>query len=275
MSLIVCAIVHLWFSPCRGVGVPRRGGLRTAAAMSEEHRVEMVGVKRPRPPPVTSGIAPKEDSVEDNARGSPKTPLPVARKSAMCSPVGSVGHGAQGTTPGTPTGPPLIGGVQGCSRIAKWSSLIGDALMQGRAKGEEPVVRAVASRIATAIPGDRSAAADGFRVLLVNLRDEKNTKLREDIVEGRLPVEVLVHMSERDLLNPEAKKNQEAAFLERSKDTDLTEIRRATATKSTLFPCPSCKARDCSWTQKQTRSADEPMTVFCVCNVCEHKWRRY
>ncbi|RNF12469.1 transcription elongation factor [Trypanosoma rangeli] len=243
--------------------------------MSEEHTVEMVGVKRPRPPPITSGIAPKEVSLENTARVSPKTPLPLARKSAMGSPIGSVGHSTQNTTPGTPTGQPLIRGVQGCSRTAKWSSLIGGALMQGRAKDEESIINAVALRIAAAIPGDRSAAADGFRVLLVNLRDAKNIKLREDIIEGRLPVEVLVRMSERDLLNPEAKRNQEAEFLERSKDTDLTEIRRAITTKSTLFPCPSCKARDCSWTQKQTRSADEPMTVFCVCNVCEHKWRRY
>ncbi|EKG07322.1 transcription elongation factor, putative [Trypanosoma cruzi] len=243
--------------------------------MSEENADEAVGVKRPRPVSFTATTTPLEDSVDVIPRVSPRTPLPLARKSVMGSPVGSFGNSTQSATPIKPKEEPMIGGVQGSSRVAKWSALIGSALMQGRAKEEEEKINALALRIVTAIPGDRSLAADGFRVLLVNLRDAKNTKLREDIIEGRLPVEVLVHMSERDLLNPEARKNQEEEFLKRSRDTDLSEIRRAMATKSTLFQCPSCKARDCSWTQKQTRSADEPMTVFCICNVCDHKWRRY
>jgi DNA-directed RNA polymerase subunit M/transcription elongation factor TFIIS len=35
-----------------------------------------------------------------------------------------------------------------------------------------------------------------------------------------------------------------------------------------IFACTRCKSFDVDTEQKQTRSADEPMTIFCTCNVC-------
>jgi len=34
------------------------------------------------------------------------------------------------------------------------------------------------------------------------------------------------------------------------------------------FQCGKCKKRRCTYTQKQTRSADEPMTTFVLCLEC-------
>jgi len=42
-----------------------------------------------------------------------------------------------------------------------------------------------------------------------------------------------------------------------------------------MFPCGKCKSRNCSYTQRQTRSADEPMTIFLRCLECNHRWRQY
>ena len=36
--------------------------------------------------------------------------------------------------------------------------------------------------------------------------------------------------------------------------------------------CRRCNSVDVSWDQKQTRSADEAMTVFCVCATCNNRW---
>tara|TARA_B110000046_G_scaffold159521_1_gene172098 strand:+ start:963 stop:1478 length:516 start_codon:yes stop_codon:yes gene_type:complete len=36
--------------------------------------------------------------------------------------------------------------------------------------------------------------------------------------------------------------------------------------------CRRCNSVDVSWDQKQTRGADEAMTVFCVCAVCNNRW---
>ena len=40
------------------------------------------------------------------------------------------------------------------------------------------------------------------------------------------------------------------------------------------FSCKKCASR-CTWTQSQTRSADEPMTVFlrCTNRACKFEWR--
>ena len=42
---------------------------------------------------------------------------------------------------------------------------------------------------------------------------------------------------------------------------------------TTELPCGKCKARATSYTQAQTRSADEPMTTFCECLKCGNRWK--
>ena len=41
-----------------------------------------------------------------------------------------------------------------------------------------------------------------------------------------------------------------------------------------IFACTRCKSFDVDTEQKQTRSADEPMTIFCTCNVCGQRFVR-
>lgn len=41
-----------------------------------------------------------------------------------------------------------------------------------------------------------------------------------------------------------------------------------------LFSCPKCKSFDVDTDQKQTRSSDEPMTIFCSCNACGKRFIR-
>lgn len=41
-----------------------------------------------------------------------------------------------------------------------------------------------------------------------------------------------------------------------------------------IFVCPKCKSKKCSYVEKQTRSADEAMTVFVTCHACSHKFKR-
>ena len=42
---------------------------------------------------------------------------------------------------------------------------------------------------------------------------------------------------------------------------------------SSQFKCGKCKQRKCTYKEAQTRSADEPMTIFVTCLNCGHKWR--
>ncbi|KAG8422025.1 transcription elongation factor TFIIS [Metarhizium acridum] len=42
---------------------------------------------------------------------------------------------------------------------------------------------------------------------------------------------------------------------------------------SDSLECSRCKMKKVSYTQAQTRSADEPMTTFCECMNCGHRWK--
>ena len=39
------------------------------------------------------------------------------------------------------------------------------------------------------------------------------------------------------------------------------------------FKCGRCKKRECSYFEMQTRSADEPMTIFVTCINCGKRWK--
>jgi len=44
-------------------------------------------------------------------------------------------------------------------------------------------------------------------------------------------------------------------------------------TKTEMLKCGKCKKKDCTYNQLQTRSADEPMTTFVLCNACGNRWK--
>lgn len=55
------------------------------------------------------------------------------------------------------------------------------------------------------------------------------------------------------------------------RDRVLYEVDKGNATDE--FKCSRCKQRKCSYYELQTRSADEPMTVFVTCLNCGKRWR--
>ncbi|EHY65833.1 transcription factor S [Nematocida ausubeli] len=53
-------------------------------------------------------------------------------------------------------------------------------------------------------------------------------------------------------------------LVEQAKPNELPE-------RNTL--CPECSCETANYYQMQTRSADEPMTIFNTCTQCKHTWR--
>lgn len=43
----------------------------------------------------------------------------------------------------------------------------------------------------------------------------------------------------------------------------------------TKIICPKCGNEEAYWWMQQTRSADEPPTIFYQCTKCEYRWRVY
>lgn len=44
---------------------------------------------------------------------------------------------------------------------------------------------------------------------------------------------------------------------------------------STNIMCPKCENNEAYWWMQQTRSADEPPTLFYRCKKCNYSWRNY
>lgn len=109
-----------------------------------------------------------------------------------------------------------------------------------------------------------------IRSRVINLKDPKNPKLRENVRLGlitpdRLAVMVAEEMASEDLKNLRAKFTQEGI--------DDHQMARTQGAKTTLLTCSKCKGKNCAYSEMQTRSADEPMTTFAYCLNCGHRWK--
>jgi DNA-directed RNA polymerase III subunit RPC11 len=51
------------------------------------------------------------------------------------------------------------------------------------------------------------------------------------------------------------------------------EIVKGRALPTRGIGCPRCDGGNAYYCQMQTRSADEPMTIFNTCTSCDHTWR--
>jgi transcription elongation factor S-II len=72
-------------------------------------------------------------------------------------------------------------------------------------------------------------------------------------------------------LEEELEKGDDLSMDETVKDM-LDQLDKCNMTAS-LFTCGRCKSVKTTSTQKQTRSADEPMTVFVLCLNCGNRWK--
>ncbi|KAJ2719488.1 transcription elongation factor TFIIS [Coemansia sp. Benny D115] len=109
-----------------------------------------------------------------------------------------------------------------------------------------------------------------IRSLCLNLRDKKNPELRNNVIEGEISVERFCSMSSEEMASKELKETIDAIKKENMADAQAP---KAAAVVTDQFKCGRCKKRKCTYFQMQTRSADEPMTTFVTCLVCDNKWK--
>jgi transcription elongation factor S-II len=114
------------------------------------------------------------------------------------------------------------------------------------------------------------AYREKYRELAGFLRDPKNP-LRVDLLSGAVEPEKVANMSEADLCSEEQrqKRAEIQAWVSGITRSD-NELMKGTPTNE--YRC-KCGKRECVYYEKQTRSADEPMTIFIMCVHCKNKWR--
>jgi transcription elongation factor S-II len=106
---------------------------------------------------------------------------------------------------------------------------------------------------------------DRLRSIYMNL---KNPLFQEQIKSEEIAPQTIAFMTHQEM-NPErwAKLIQLKTLRDKSKFT--TNIEALTD----MFTCKKCKSKKCTYYELQTRSADEPATIFVTCLDCGKHWK--
>lgn len=108
------------------------------------------------------------------------------------------------------------------------------------------------------------------RSRVANLKDNKNPALRTNFVSGAISAQQLAKMTPEEMASDEMRKLRTKFVKEAINDAQLATVQ---GTETDLLKCGKCRKRNCTYNQIQTRSADEPMTTFVLCNECGHRWK--
>ncbi|EKM51072.1 uncharacterized protein PHACADRAFT_263043 [Phanerochaete carnosa HHB-10118-sp] len=229
-----------------------------------------------------------KQAVEQEKQGGGKSPttnaatkLPLRKQSTSVPP-------PTPTTPSSTAGTPsniksdvrtaksdgvVIAKMTGDATRDKCLELIYDALAFDSGAPSEQILgkaKAIEAAALTDNGGVTAAYKAKIRTLFVNLKDKNNPGLRESVVAGDLPVTRFCKMTSAEMASEERK-----AADNRIREENLFKTLGAeeVQAETDAFQCGRCKQRKCRYRQAQTRSADEPMTTFVTCTVCNNRWK--
>lgn len=109
-----------------------------------------------------------------------------------------------------------------------------------------------------------------IRSLFANLKNKSNSALRARVFSGEISAQKFATMTDDELKSEEQRKMDAELEKENMKKAQVPQEQKSI---SDSLQCGRCKLKKVSYTQAQTRSADEPMTTFCECMNCGHRWK--
>ncbi|XP_040007770.1 transcription elongation factor A protein 2 isoform X4 [Xiphias gladius] len=109
-----------------------------------------------------------------------------------------------------------------------------------------------------------------LRSRISNLKDQKNPDLRRNVLCGNISPQRIACMTAEEMASAELKQIREALTKESIREHQLSKVG---GSETDMFICNKCHGKSCTYTQVQTRSADEPMTTFVLCNSCGNRWK--
>ncbi|NWY54024.1 TCEA3 protein, partial [Chionis minor] len=108
------------------------------------------------------------------------------------------------------------------------------------------------------------------RSRISNLKDPKNPSLRRNVLCGAILPSLIARMTAEEMASDELKELRNTMTQEAIREHQMA---KTGGTVTDLFQCGKCKKKNCTYNQVQTRSADEPMTTFVLCNECGNRWK--
>ncbi|KAL1311634.1 hypothetical protein AAFC00_001744 [Neodothiora populina] len=109
-----------------------------------------------------------------------------------------------------------------------------------------------------------------IRSLFQNLKNKNNPNLRHQVLVGTIAPSRFVTMTHEELKSDKQRAEDERLHKE---NMDKAMVAQAERSISASLTCGKCGQKKVSYSQAQTRSADEPMTTFCECTVCGNRWK--
>lgn len=106
---------------------------------------------------------------------------------------------------------------------------------------------------------------DRLRSIYINL---KNPEILEQIKSGSIQAHTIAFMTHQEM-RPDKWKE----LIEEKAKRDANKFEQNIEASTDTFTCRKCKGNKCTYYQMQTRSADEPMTVYISCINCGNRWK--
>ncbi|XP_052000527.1 transcription elongation factor A protein 3-like isoform X2 [Xyrauchen texanus] len=108
------------------------------------------------------------------------------------------------------------------------------------------------------------------RSRISNLKDPKNPNLRKNVLAGAIELSRIASMTAEEMASDELKQLRNVLTQEAIREHQMA---KTGGTTTDLLQCGKCRKKNCTYNQVQTRSADEPMTTFVLCNECGNRWK--
>jgi transcription elongation factor S-II len=106
---------------------------------------------------------------------------------------------------------------------------------------------------------------DRLRSIYVNL---KNEELLKQIIQNEITPQSVAFMTHQEM-NP----SHWRILIDRKIKRDASKYTSNIEASTDMFTCKKCKSKRCTYYELQTRSADEPATIFVTCLDCGKHWK--
>eukprot|EP00301_Raphidiophrys_heterophryoidea_P012242 c1864_g1_i1.p1 GENE.c1864_g1_i1~~c1864_g1_i1.p1 ORF type:complete len:227 (-),score=68.26 c1864_g1_i1:61-741(-) len=221
-----------------------------------------------RPEPV--GMEEKAKATQGTKRPSDDSNAQAKRQKIPSSPPPIVSNGTRDLA--NPLVPPKMTGIEARDQVR--NKIAAALATDVEADGELCAIRAeeIEKAMLEMFGEVSNKYKDKFRQLVFNLKNKRNTTLRTRVRLGsELNAKQLCAMTSKELADDQQKQEIKVMEDDLMKQALDASTLRATTTQ---FKCGKCRKRECTYFELQTRSADEPMTVFVQCQSCGNKWKQ-
>ena len=106
---------------------------------------------------------------------------------------------------------------------------------------------------------------DRLRVIFSNLK--------MPVVEAGLKSGEILPQTVAFMTHQEFQPDKWNPLIEKKTKRDASKCDKKVGASTAMFTCSRCKSKNCTYYEMQTRSADEPATIFVTCLNCDKHWR--